>query len=85
MSPVDGIEATRRMVARHPELKVLGLTSHDDPELIAALIDAGARGCVLKGGSLADLLHAVGEVAAGRPCFSPQLGQLFPHSPHSSD
>jgi len=85
MHPLDGIEATRRLMALHPKLKVLGLTSHDDPALIGALIAAGARGCLLKGDPVPDLLHAIEEVAAGRRWFSPLLGQMFPDSPHSAD
>jgi DNA-binding NarL/FixJ family response regulator len=44
----DGLTATRRIVAAHPEARILIVTQHDDEELSAAATEAGARGFVLK-------------------------------------
>jgi DNA-binding NarL/FixJ family response regulator len=48
MPGVDGIEATRRIVAAAPGIRVVGLTSFSDRERIVAMVDAGAKGYLLK-------------------------------------
>jgi DNA-binding NarL/FixJ family response regulator len=62
MPDLDGIEATRRLKAIAPEVKVLVLTAFDEPSRILQAICAGADGYLLKRAShdeLADHLHAV--------------------------
>jgi DNA-binding NarL/FixJ family response regulator len=56
MPDMDGIEATRRIVADHPEVAVLVLTMLDDDESVFAAIRAGARGYVVKGASPEDVV-----------------------------
>lgn len=45
---MDGLAATRAILADFPEAKILFVTQHDDPELRAAAMEAGAKGFVLK-------------------------------------
>ena len=59
MPVLDGIEATRRLVAEHPELRVLALTTFDLDEYVYAAVRAGASGFLLKDVSPDDLVHAV--------------------------
>lgn len=56
MTPLDGLTATREIIIRHPEAKVLLLTQYDDPELRIAARLVGARDCVMKE-RLAEILH----------------------------
>ncbi|MFM9972352.1 MAG: response regulator transcription factor [Burkholderiales bacterium] len=65
MPCMDGIEATRRIVAhrRHPQ--VIALTLHAELSFVRAMLSAGARGYLLKGDAYSDLLRAIREVAAG--------------------
>lgn len=85
MGVMDGIEATRRLLRLHPALRVLALSSHDDPVLVAAMVEAGCRGYVLKTDPLPQLVLAIEAVAAGRRFFSTALGIPEPESPHPSD
>ena len=48
MERVDGIAATRLIVAEYPDAKVAILTSYDEPDLAKLARDAGARACLLK-------------------------------------
>jgi DNA-binding NarL/FixJ family response regulator len=48
MPLMDGIEATGRVTARHPETKVLVLTDHGSPEELECALGAGAAGCITK-------------------------------------
>ena len=73
MPRLDGIEATRRLVADHPGTKVLALTTFDLDEYVYAAVRAGASGFLLKDVSPADLVYAVGVVARGDVVVAPAL------------
>jgi DNA-binding NarL/FixJ family response regulator len=73
MPRMDGIEATRRLVARRPGTKVLVLTTFDLDEHVYAAVTAGACGFLLKDVSPADLVHAVGAVAHGDALLAPAI------------
>jgi two-component system response regulator DegU len=48
MKLIDGLAATRQILANFPEARILLVTQHDDPELSTAAYEAGAKGFVLK-------------------------------------
>jgi DNA-binding NarL/FixJ family response regulator len=73
MPRLDGIEATRRIVADHPSIKILALTTFDLDEYVYSAVRAGASGFLLKHVSPSDLVHAVGVVARGDMVVSPAL------------
>ena len=73
MPHVDGIEATRRLVAASPEVRVLVLTTFDLDEYVYAAVRAGASGFLLKDVSPADLVRAVAAVAGGEVMLAPAL------------
>jgi DNA-binding NarL/FixJ family response regulator len=73
MPVLDGIEATRRIVAENPEAKVVVLTMHDDPARTRAAISAGAVGYLTKGTSLSQVVETLQAVHAGETVLSPQL------------
>ncbi len=73
MANLDGIEATRRILARRPAARVLVLTLHSDTRFVEAMFEVGAVGYVLKQDCFAELANAVREVAAGRTYFSPNI------------
>ena len=73
MPRLDGIEATRRLLAARPGTHVLALTTFDLDEYVYAAVQAGASGFLLKDVSPADLVHAVQVVARGEAMLAPSL------------
>src|SRR4051794_2661354 len=59
MEPLDGIEATRMIRARHPEVAVVALTSFAEGERVHAALDAGAAGYLLKDADAPEVAAAV--------------------------
>ena len=73
MPRLDGIEATRRLLAQLPDARVLVLTTFDLDEYVYAAVQAGASGFLLKDVSPDDLVHAVHVVARGEAMLAPTL------------
>jgi DNA-binding NarL/FixJ family response regulator len=73
MPGVDGIEATRRIVAEHPAVRVLILTTFDVDEHAFAALRAGASGFLLKDATPAELASAVRVVASGDSVVAPRV------------
>lgn len=65
MPEMDGLALTRAVKARYPQLPVLGLTIFEDEQLVAQMMEAGARGYLLKRVISKDLLAAIRCVHAG--------------------
>lgn len=65
MPEMSGIDATLAILKEWPEAKILILTSYLDNEKIYPVLDAGARGYMLKTSSADEILHAVRKVAEG--------------------
>jgi DNA-binding NarL/FixJ family response regulator len=65
MPDLDGVEATRRLLAAHEGLAVLVLTMHEDDEYVFAALRAGARGYLVKGAGGDEIVRAVLAVASG--------------------
>lgn len=75
MPDVDGIAATRRVVAESPHIGVLVLTMFDEDENVFQAMRAGARGYLLKGAGQEDIVRAVRAVAAGDAIFGPAVAR----------
>ena len=75
MPNMTGIEATRRIKAQHPDVRVLVLTAYDDDPYIFALLQAGASGYVLKTASSESLVRAVRAVYRGESALDPAVTQ----------
>jgi len=75
MPQVSGIEATRRIKAEHPKVRVLILSAYDDDPYIFALLQAGASGYVLKTADSAELVQAVRAVHRGESALDPAVTQ----------
>lgn len=75
MPKVDGLEATKLIKANNPEASVLALTVHDDEEYVAAMLDAGAAGYLLKSVYGEGLVQAIRAVRLGEFVFDPQVGR----------
>jgi DNA-binding NarL/FixJ family response regulator len=75
MPDLNGIEATRRIVAQSPHIAVLVLTMFDEDESVFQAMRAGARGYLLKGADQDDIARAVHAVARGDAIFGPALAR----------
>lgn len=73
MPEVDGIEATRTITERFPEVAVLVLTTFDDEESIVAALGAGARGYLTKDAGIDDIARAARSAAAGQSVLDPAV------------
>jgi DNA-binding NarL/FixJ family response regulator len=65
MPGMDGLEATREIKARRPEIGILMVTMHDDPDYMLEAIKSGAAGYVLKDASWEDLTTSVRRAFSG--------------------
>jgi DNA-binding NarL/FixJ family response regulator len=79
-SPSEGVgmNLARRLKRYYPELRLIVLSIHDDPVVVAEIRSAGAVGFVLKRSVGADLLPAVREVLAGGTYVSPAVQGMNP-------
>jgi DNA-binding NarL/FixJ family response regulator len=75
MPRLDGIEATRRIIANNPSARVLVLTTFADDQRVRDAIQAGATGYLLKDVLKDDLLRALRDTASGRPALHPEVQQ----------
>jgi DNA-binding NarL/FixJ family response regulator len=69
MPGLNGLEATRRIVADHPQVKVVGLSMHADRRHVVAMLAAGASGYLLKSATADELVQAIEGVCTGRTCL----------------
>jgi two-component system, NarL family, response regulator NreC len=77
MPLLNGIEATRQIVRRAPQTKVLVLSMHSDEAYVTQMLKAGATGYLLKDSADVDLLEAVLAVSQGKSFFSPAVARLM--------
>jgi DNA-binding NarL/FixJ family response regulator len=70
---ISGIEATRRLRAMNPAIRVIGLSAYAEPHYVEAMLDAGAVGHFTKGDAGERLLHAIHHATATHPLFGPNI------------
>lgn len=73
MPELNGIDATRRVIAEAPGTKVLGLSMNADRRYVIAMLEAGAVGYLLKNSASEELLVALAAVARGETYLSPAI------------
>ncbi len=77
MPDLNGIEATRRIRAESPGVKVIALSMHADKRYVRRMLLAGAAGYVQKGSAFEEVATAIRTVAAGRIYISPKITDLI--------
>jgi DNA-binding NarL/FixJ family response regulator len=82
MPELNGLEATRRIL-RHIQTSILVLTMHDSDEVLADVLNAGARGCLLKSDSNRTLVQAIGAILRNKPFVSDKVDGLVRRVPSS--
>jgi DNA-binding NarL/FixJ family response regulator len=80
MPGMNGIEATRRIMAEMPDTKVVGLSMNAERQYVIAMLDAGAVGYLLKNAASEELLVALEAIARGETYLSPAIaGSVVKH------
>lgn len=77
MPNLNGIEATRLIASRHPEIAVVILSMHSDESYVMRALKAGAKAYLLKDSAEADLIRAVRAVSEGKSFFSPTVSKML--------
>ena len=75
MPGIDGAEATRQILAAHPEIGILVVTSYGSDRRLFPALDAGALGFLLKDSSAEQLVRAIRQVARGQSSLSPAIAR----------
>jgi DNA-binding NarL/FixJ family response regulator len=76
MPTLNGLEATRQILKANPEVEVLVLTLHDSDQMIREVLDAGARGFLLKSDAARDLISAVQALHRGNTYFTSRVAEM---------
>jgi DNA-binding NarL/FixJ family response regulator len=76
MPTLNGLEAARQMLKNDARAKILILTMHESDPLIREVLDAGARGYVLKTDASKDLVSAVNAVRSNKTFFTAKVAQM---------
>lgn len=77
MPGIGGLEATRRILARQPETKVIVVSAFNDDVYPATLLKAGAYGYITKNADTEEIKTAVQTILANKIYVSPQLAQML--------
>ncbi|GAB2525467.1 UvrY/SirA/GacA family response regulator transcription factor [Microbulbifer agarilyticus] len=73
MPGMGGLEATRKLIARFPQSRVIAVSALDDDLFPSRLIQAGAKGYVTKGADLEEMVRAIRSVVAGETFISSSM------------
>lgn len=76
MPSLNGLDATRQILAAEPDTRVLILTMHDSEQVVREVLAAGARGFLLKSDAGRDLVAAVEALQHNRTFFTTKVAQL---------
>lgn len=76
MTELNGIEATRHIVSKHPRIKIIILTMHADRRYITEALKAGASGYLTKGCSFEELVTAIRTVSDNKKYLSPEISEV---------
>lgn len=77
MPVMNGIEATQKVLELSKDVKVIALSMHGDENYYTEMINAGAKGFLLKNSKFEDVLKAISEVYEGRNFFSSEILELI--------
>ncbi|WP_026146553.1 response regulator transcription factor GacA [Zestomonas thermotolerans] len=81
MPGIGGLEATRKLLRSHPDMKVIAVTACEDDPFPTRLLQAGAAGYLTKGAALEEMVRAIRLVFAGQRFISPQIAQQLALKP----
>jgi DNA-binding NarL/FixJ family response regulator len=76
MPEMNGIDATREIVAENKDVKIIALSMHSDRRFVLEMLKAGASGYLLKDSAFEELVTAVHTVITGQPYLSPRITDI---------
>ena len=77
MSPVNGFEATRKILKHNPHIKIIGVSMHREPSYCKNMMRLGAKGYLTKSVSHSEIVIAIKEIAAGRKYIEVDLRDIL--------
>lgn len=77
MPGLNGMEATRRILADNPAIRILALSMHTDNIYVRGMLNAGASGYILKSCSYKELVRALNTILEGHVYLSPEITPLL--------
>jgi DNA-binding NarL/FixJ family response regulator len=80
MPRLDGLEATRQIAGASPSTRVLILTMHESDQMVRRVLEAGARGYVLKSDLAGQLVKAVEEICKGKLFLTSKVSEIVVRS-----
>ncbi len=85
MPGMGGLEAVSRLLARHPGMRILILSAHEDTSHPRRALKAGAAGYLSKRSAAEELIQAIRQVAAGKMYVEASLAQQMAVQPYAAD
>jgi DNA-binding NarL/FixJ family response regulator len=76
MPKLNGLDAARQILSHGARTKILLLSAHDSTQVIADVLDSGAKGYILKSDAARDLVAAVEAVRSNQTFFTPKVADL---------
>lgn len=77
MPSLNGIEATRKIKSKHPNIEIIGLSLHSDRRYVLGMIEAGASGYLLKECAFEELVRAINTVMSKKKYLSPEISDIL--------
>ena len=77
MPEMDGIAATRAILADYPDIKIIAMTSFEEEELVQGVLAAGAISYLLKNVTSDELAKAIRDAVSGRSTLSPEAARVL--------
>ena len=77
MAPVNGFEATRKIIKQSPTSKIIGLSVHKQPSYARNILSLGASGYITKSSPHKEIIHAINTVAGGKEYICQELGDVL--------
>jgi NarL family two-component system response regulator LiaR len=77
MPEMDGIAATRAILAEHPVIKIIAMTSFEEEQLVQGVLAAGAISYLIKNVTSDELAKAIRDAASGRSTLSPEAARVL--------
>lgn len=84
MPGIGGLEATRKLLRQHPDVKVIAVTVCEDEPYPSRFLQAGAAGYITKGAGLEEMVKAIRLVHIGQRYVSPEVAQQLALKPFST-